>query len=52
MSKEDFWIEYYKGHWCVFHESMDYKPLAWFQKKKQAMRFVEKELAKHGLKAE
>jgi hypothetical protein len=47
--RQDYWVEKIKGDWwCVYHESME-KPLACFLKKKQAIKFMEKEIAKHVL---
>ena len=46
MSPDDYWVEYRHGDWCVFHVSVD-EPLAYFENRKKAWKFVEKEVARH-----
>ena len=46
MSRDDYWVELVKEEWwCVYHESME-KPITCFDKKKKAVAFMEKEIAK------
>ena len=53
MDKEDYWVEKAKGDWwCVYHISMEEKPIVCFPKKKQAVAFIEKQIEKHWPKAE